>query len=111
MRTPSPSPMRPKKPVDQTILLENRKLVHSIERRALLRGGLSLGALTMLTGCDISNRDSVQSVLQAMSAWNDRVQAFQMDAAGVMAAALLGLSFVAVGIVYALGGRALERRR
>jgi molybdate transport system permease protein len=41
----------------------------------------------------------------------DRVQAFQMDAAGIMAAALLALSFVAVGIVYALGGRALERRR
>jgi DMSO/TMAO reductase YedYZ molybdopterin-dependent catalytic subunit len=63
-------------PVDRTILKENRKLVESIERRAFLHGTLSLGALTMLTGCDVTNRDSVQSVLQAMSAWNDRVQAW-----------------------------------
>lgn len=76
LRTPTPSTFRPARPVDQTILKENRKLVEKIERRGFLRGGLSLGALTMLTGCDISNRDSVQRVLWAMSEWNDRVQAF-----------------------------------
>ena len=46
----------------------------AIERRTLLRGGLSLGALTMLSGCDISDSDAVQSVLHAFSRWNDRVQ-------------------------------------
>ena len=76
MRSVTPSPFRPAKPVDQTILKENRKLVESIERRAFLRGTLSLGALTMLTGCDVTNKDATQSVLRAMSAWNDRVQAF-----------------------------------
>ena len=74
MRSVTPSPFRPAKPVDQTILKENRKLVESIERRAFLRGTLSLGALTMLTGCDVTNKDATQSVLRAMSAWNDRVR-------------------------------------
>jgi len=46
-----------------------------LERRQLLRGGLSLGALTLLTGCDISDNDAVQSALAAVSRWNDRVQA------------------------------------
>src|SRR5262245_53554108 len=68
--------MRPKRPLDQTILKENRALVRSIERRAFLRSGVSLGALTMLTGCDITNRNAVQAVLSRMSEWNDRVQAY-----------------------------------
>jgi DMSO/TMAO reductase YedYZ molybdopterin-dependent catalytic subunit len=46
-----------------------------IERRKLLERGLSLGALTMLTGCDLSDNDAVQSVLARFSEWNDRVQA------------------------------------
>jgi DMSO/TMAO reductase YedYZ molybdopterin-dependent catalytic subunit len=46
-----------------------------LERRRLLGGGLSLGALTMLTGCDISDGDAVQNALHAISRWNDRVQA------------------------------------
>src|SRR5437762_9285727 len=75
MRSVTPSPHRPSKPLDQTILKDNRKLVESIERRAFLRGTLSLGALTMLTGCDVTNKDATQSVLRAMSSWNDRVQA------------------------------------
>ena len=47
----------------------------TVERRQLLRGGLSLGALTLLTGCDLSDNDAVQRVLAGFSAWNDRVQA------------------------------------
>jgi DMSO/TMAO reductase YedYZ molybdopterin-dependent catalytic subunit len=46
----------------------------NLERRGLFRGGLSLGALTLLTGCDISDHDQVQRVLAAFSRWNDRVQ-------------------------------------
>ena len=45
------------------------------DRRNLLRTGLSLGALTLLTGCDLSDNDAVQGVLASFSAWNDRVQA------------------------------------
>ncbi len=50
-----------------------------IERRLLLRNGLSLGALTMLTGCDLSDDDAVDRVLLAMSRWNDKVQAALFD--------------------------------
>ena len=46
----------------------------SLDRRALVRGGMSLGALTLLTGCDLSDNDVVQGVLARFSAWNDRVQ-------------------------------------
>ena len=45
-------------------------------RRVLLRSGLSLGALTLLTGCDISDANVVQETLHAVSGWNDRVQAW-----------------------------------
>jgi DMSO/TMAO reductase YedYZ molybdopterin-dependent catalytic subunit len=47
----------------------------SLDRRALLRGGMSLGALSLLTGCDLSDNDAVQGMLARFSAWNDRVQA------------------------------------
>jgi DMSO/TMAO reductase YedYZ molybdopterin-dependent catalytic subunit len=46
-----------------------------VDRRKLLRSGLSLGALTFLTGCDISDNDTVQSVFAAVSRWNNFVQA------------------------------------
>ena len=75
IRTRTPSIFRPKKGIDQSVLAENRDLVDQINRRNVLRGTLSLGALTMLTGCDVSERDSVQAVLRAVSAWNDGVQA------------------------------------
>lgn len=70
---------RPKGGIDQSPLREHRELIRGIERRALLRGSLSLGALTLLTGCDISNNSNLQTVLRAMSAWNDRVQAWLFD--------------------------------
>src|SRR5262249_25503740 len=47
----------------------------TLARRQMLRGGLSLGALTMLPGCDLSDDDTVQRVLAQFSTWNDRVQA------------------------------------
>ena len=47
----------------------------AIERRLFLKQSLSLGALTLLTGCDVTDQDSVQSALNAVSRWNDRVQA------------------------------------
>lgn len=73
-RSPSPSIFRPKQGVDQTVMEENKKLVQDINRRGLLRGTLSLGALTMLTGCTISDTDTAQSFLRTISAFNDKVQ-------------------------------------
>jgi DMSO/TMAO reductase YedYZ molybdopterin-dependent catalytic subunit len=61
--------------IDQSPLAEHRSLIAGVERRAFLRGSMSLGALTLLTGCDISNDSAIQSVLRTMSSWNDRVQA------------------------------------
>ena len=75
IRTPSPSIFRPASGIDQSVLQENRKLLQEIDRRKILRGALSLGALTMLTGCDVTNRSAVQSVLKAFSSFNDGVQA------------------------------------
>jgi DMSO/TMAO reductase YedYZ molybdopterin-dependent catalytic subunit len=78
IRARIPSLFRPHKPIDQRILhsalADNRKLIAEIDRRGLVRGALSLGALTMLTGCDVSEIDSVQKGLRAVSAWNDGVQ-------------------------------------
>ena len=53
-----------------------KPLVGGIERPLFLRQTLSLGALTLLTGCDISDHDQVQAILRAMLRWNDRAQAF-----------------------------------
>ncbi len=50
-------------------------LLASLERRLFLGRGLSLGALSLLSGCDLTDNDSVQKVLNAMSSWNDGVQA------------------------------------
>jgi DMSO/TMAO reductase YedYZ molybdopterin-dependent catalytic subunit len=46
----------------------------TLVKRSLLQRGFSLGALTLLTGCDLSDNDTVQSLLAQFSRWNDRVQ-------------------------------------
>ena len=50
------------------------KKIRNLERRIFLKQTLSLGALSMLAGCDITNDDQVQRALFAMSEWNDRAQ-------------------------------------
>jgi DMSO/TMAO reductase YedYZ molybdopterin-dependent catalytic subunit len=75
IKTPSPSIFRPRGGVDQSVLAEHKALVEDINRRNLLRGAVSLGALTMLTGCSVTRSDSVQSVLRRISEFNDRIQA------------------------------------
>jgi len=54
-------------------------VLRDVPRRGLLRAGLSLGALAMLTGCDLQDGDHVDRVLWAMSRWNDRVQGWLFD--------------------------------
>jgi DMSO/TMAO reductase YedYZ molybdopterin-dependent catalytic subunit len=58
---------------------EHRPALRRLERRLLLKHSLSLGALTMLTGCNLQDGDAVDRVLWAMSHWNDRVQAWLFD--------------------------------
>ena len=54
------SPFRPDGVPDAAILDDHRSLIKSLERRGLIRGGLSLGALVMLTGCDVKRPEFVQ---------------------------------------------------
>ena len=70
----SPSIFRPPGGVDPRVLSEHKALIRAIDRRKILRGTLSLGALTMLTGCNVTRTDAVQSVLKRMSQFNDKVQ-------------------------------------
>jgi DMSO/TMAO reductase YedYZ molybdopterin-dependent catalytic subunit len=76
IRTPTPSLFRPSTGISQQPMGENRALVRDINRRNLLRGTMSLGALSLLTGCDVSDTSAVRSMLLAVSAWNDRLQQF-----------------------------------
>jgi hypothetical protein len=46
-----------------------------LQRRLFLRGGLSLGAVALLTGCNLEDDDAADRLLFAMSRWNDKVQA------------------------------------
>ncbi len=73
------SPFRPAELPDPAVLADHRALVRGIERRGLLRGGLSLGALTMLTGCDPSSSSAVGRALRAISGFNDDIQALLFD--------------------------------
>jgi DMSO/TMAO reductase YedYZ molybdopterin-dependent catalytic subunit len=70
---------RPQTAPKTSRLSDHPKLVRAIERRGLLRGGLSLGALTMLTGCDFDTPDAVETALRKVSALNDSVQALIFD--------------------------------
>jgi DMSO/TMAO reductase YedYZ molybdopterin-dependent catalytic subunit len=73
------SPVRPDNVPDAAVLDNHRPLIRSLERRKLIRGGLSLGALVMLTGCDVRRPASVQAALLAISRMNDEVQALLFD--------------------------------
>src|SRR5260221_2763697 len=63
-----------KRPMETSLAGHSGKLIHSIERRLFLRQGLSLGALAMLSGCDLTDDQSEQKLLGGMSRWNDRAQ-------------------------------------
>ena len=76
IRSPSRSVFRPSTGIDQRILDDHGNLIENIERRKLLRGAISLGALTMLTGCSVTDQSAVQAALQAVSSLNDKVQEF-----------------------------------
>ena len=54
---------------------DHRRGLQRESRRLFLRGTLSIGALSLLTGCNLEDDDAVDRALTAMSRWNDRVQA------------------------------------
>jgi DMSO/TMAO reductase YedYZ molybdopterin-dependent catalytic subunit len=62
--------------VDRRLLIRDAaKLLPDPARRHFLRGTASLGALALLTGCDIIDGPSAENVLRKVSAFNDGVQA------------------------------------
>src|SRR5262245_42591614 len=72
-----PRTRKPIPGVDPNLLIKDAaKLMPDPSRRLFLRGGLSLGALTFLTGCDITDGMSADKVLQKISHFNDSVQAW-----------------------------------
>ncbi|WP_330083815.1 molybdopterin-dependent oxidoreductase [Methylocystis iwaonis] len=56
-------------------LADFRPQLERIERRHFLKQSLSLGALTMLSGCTLKDEDAVDRLLFAMSRFNDAAQA------------------------------------
>ncbi|HET7256393.1 MAG TPA: molybdopterin-binding protein, partial [Xanthobacteraceae bacterium] len=63
--------------VDPKLLIKDAaKLMPAPTRRLFLRGGASLGALAVLTGCDIIDGPSAEHVLTKISYLNDRAQAW-----------------------------------
>ncbi len=54
---------------------DHRRGLDRVSRRLFLRGTLSIGALSLLSGCNLEDDDTVDRVLSAMSRWNDTVQA------------------------------------
>jgi DMSO/TMAO reductase YedYZ molybdopterin-dependent catalytic subunit len=61
-------------------LQDHRTQIRLLERRMFLRHGLSMGALTMLTGCDLSTHDGFfDRILWAMLRFDDKVQAALFD--------------------------------
>lgn len=67
--------MKRQKNSSRPSLMAFRPQIERIERRLFLKQGLSLGALTMLSGCTLKDEDTIDRVLWSMSRWNDRVQA------------------------------------
>jgi len=62
--------------VDKQLLVRDAtKLLPDPARRRFIAGGASLGALTLLTGCDVVDSMSAESLLTRMSKFNDAVQA------------------------------------
>jgi DMSO/TMAO reductase YedYZ molybdopterin-dependent catalytic subunit len=62
--------------VDQHLLIKDAtKLLPDPTRRLFLRGAGSLGALTLLTGCDIIDGEGAERVLRKISRFNDAAQA------------------------------------
>ena len=57
----------------------SKQEIQFLERRLLLKGVLGMGALSLLSGCSLTDQESVHKALWNMSRWNDRVQAALFD--------------------------------
>ena len=66
--------------VDKTLLVRDAiRTMPDLTRRRFISGGASLGALTLLTGCDVSDSFSAEEMLKQVSKFNDGVQALMFN--------------------------------
>jgi DMSO/TMAO reductase YedYZ molybdopterin-dependent catalytic subunit len=65
--------------MNKSFVIHRSPQVKRLERRLFLGRSLSLGALALLSGCNITDQEGVQRVLSAMSRWNDGVQDWLFD--------------------------------
>ena len=66
--------------VDKALLLKDAvKTMPELSRRRFISGGASLGALTLLTGCDVVDQFSAEEMLKQVSKFNDGVQAWMFN--------------------------------
>jgi DMSO/TMAO reductase YedYZ molybdopterin-dependent catalytic subunit len=69
-------PNKTKPGVDKALLIKDAaKLLPEPSRRFFMRGAASLGALAMLSGCEIIDGDASENVLRVISEFNDGAQA------------------------------------
>src|ERR1700686_3499534 len=61
--------------VKKLLVRDATKMMPDLTRRRFIAGGASLGALTLLTGCDMSDSFSAEEMLKKVSKFNDGVQA------------------------------------
>src|SRR6201991_3393116 len=63
--------------VDKQLLVRDAaKVMPDLTRRRFISGGASLGALTLLTGCNVLDSDSAEEMLKKVSKFNDAFQAW-----------------------------------
>src|SRR3954449_7209916 len=66
--------------VDKRLLIKDSiKTMPDVSRRRFIAGGASLGALTLLTGCDVVDSSSADAMLARISKFNDSVQAWMFN--------------------------------
>lgn len=71
--------MRKRPELDESAILKDARKIISLKvedhsRRAFLLRSLTLGGVAMLSGCNISDNEQVETALASMSRFNDRVQ-------------------------------------
>jgi DMSO/TMAO reductase YedYZ molybdopterin-dependent catalytic subunit len=76
--------MSPPSTAEAKEIIRSSAAARQLERRLFLKQGLSLGALTLLAGCDVTDASAVQSALKGISSWNDRVQALLFNGTRLM---------------------------
>ena len=60
----------------ENFILPREPGILKLERRLFMKQALSLGALTLLSGCDATEPSAQDRILNAMSSWNDKAQGF-----------------------------------